>query len=85
VLPLCAGIADIAAVLALAAGSRLVAPIGDAAALGIANTVTIVTVQAAVGQTIPAATGLVITIRRAFRDLMTRKSTATETEHGAGG
>jgi hypothetical protein len=80
VLPLYAGIADIAAVLALAAGSRLVAPIGDAAALGIANTVTIVTVQAAVGQTIPAATGLVITIRRAFRDLMPPKSTPTETE-----
>ncbi|GAB3397892.1 hypothetical protein GCM10027568_34170 [Humibacter soli] len=68
VLPLEAGVVDIAAVVALTVGSRLVAPIGDAAALGVVGTDTFRGVQAFVGQTIPAVIGLVLTVNRSVRD-----------------
>jgi alpha-1,6-mannosyltransferase len=67
VLPLEAGGADVVAVLVLAAGSRLVAPIGDAASIGVVGPDWFTAQQALVGQTLPAAAGLALTIGRLAR------------------
>jgi hypothetical protein len=64
VLPLEAGFVDIAAIVVLTLGSRLVAPIGDAASLGVVGTDLFTGLQELIGQTIPAIVGLVLTVRR---------------------
>ncbi|NNC11054.1 hypothetical protein HII28_04060 [Planctomonas sp. JC2975] len=64
VLPLEAGLVEVVAVLVLTLGSRLVAPIGDAASLGVVGTDLFTSTQELVGQTIPAIVGLAVTVQR---------------------
>ena len=64
VLPLEAGVVDIASVFVLTIASRIVAPIGDAASLGVVGTDLFTGTQELLGQTIPAITGLIMTVRR---------------------
>jgi alpha-1,6-mannosyltransferase len=68
ILPLGAGAADLIAIVAFTLGSRLVAPIGDAASLGVVGVDSFRGVQALVGQTIPAVIALVITVVRSISD-----------------
>ncbi|RIX28555.1 glycosyltransferase 87 family protein [Amnibacterium setariae] len=62
VLPLVPSRAHAIAVLVLAAGSRIVAPIGDAAQVGAVGTDLFESVQPLVGQTLPALIGLALTV-----------------------
>ena len=68
ILPLEAGTVDVAIALVLAAGSRLVAPIGDAASLGVVGTDSFTNQQALLGQSLPAAAGLALAIGRQVRE-----------------
>jgi uncharacterized membrane protein YgcG len=57
---------DAVVIVLLALGSRLVAPFGDASSVGALSWTLFATMQAFIGQTVPAAIGLWATVTRAW-------------------